>query len=195
MMKRIVFSSTLAGALALGAAGVMAQSPGMAGSQARTATLSADQDAERQVTLEGCIAREQDVEGREPGFLERMGLGVDYILTDARPTGTTAAPGTPAAPTTSGQAPTESGAAPMPPSAPRTDADRNAESRGEGVRMQGAQYELQGIAEDELQRYIGQRVEVRGTLEDPADVDTAAGELPELDVESIQPSTTGGSCS
>lgn len=208
MMKRIVFSSAFAGVLAMGAGGVMAQSPGMAGSQARTpAVTSADQD-EHQVTIEGCIAREQDVAGREPGFMERMGIGTDFLLTDARlasdvdarveprAAGDASAAASAAADSAedtaenaaeSAEATAEDAADAV---AGRSDSAQDADQAG----SQGRLYELEGIDDDELQRYVGQRVEIQGTLEDLDEIDVAGDDLPELNVESIRPASSGGSC-
>ena len=38
---------------------------------------------ERTVTVVGCLQREADVPGRSPNMVERMGIGEDYILTNA----------------------------------------------------------------------------------------------------------------
>jgi hypothetical protein len=51
-------------------------------------TATAQQGAD--VTLTGCLYRERDIPGRAPNVAERVGIAEDYILTEARPAGSSA---------------------------------------------------------------------------------------------------------
>lgn len=143
-------------------------SSGQAGSQATSQTRPAGERAQtqQQITLVGCIQRESDYrQAHEGGRGGAMGTGVgagnEFVLVDASmgaekttAAGTGAATGAPTGTTagTAGTTGTTAGAATTP-------------SPGMTMMSGGKAYALTGDRERELEKYVGQRVEIVGTLE------------------------------
>lgn len=90
------------------------------------------------MTLVGCLAREQDVPGRQPNVAERAGILEDYILTSAAPADQQSPSATPRATGTSGSV-TSSNISAM--------------------------YKVEGIPDDRLKELVGKKVEVTGHID------------------------------
>jgi hypothetical protein len=135
---------TVAGAMALTTT-IAAQNPAPPQpSQAPTAQ-SQRTDQPARVTVEGCLMREADVPGRQPNVAERAGIAEDYILTSARTVmGSTLATGTYS-------------------SQPARPDDTPVGTSG--TTPAAAMYEIEGIDDDRLKQFIGQRVQIEGTFE------------------------------
>jgi hypothetical protein len=99
------------------------------------------QDQARMVTVEGCLMREADVPGRKPNVAERAGIAEDYILTSTKMIKGSAPGGGTTAPARPGETPTGTAG------------------------TQGAMYEVEGIAEDQLKQNVSRRVQIEGTFE------------------------------
>lgn len=154
------------------AAMVMAQTPATSGAQQQRPDQPQASQAQ-QVTLEGCLYREQDVPGRSPNVAERAGILEDYILADAKP-----AAGASGAVGTSGRE--ESAAAPA----------------------AGKMYKVEHIDDDKLRDLVGKRVQVTGRIDAERDDTRGVGttgqpqadrtpgpddvELPEFEAASIR---------
>jgi hypothetical protein len=136
----------LIGAAALAAATALsAQAPvGTAEPQAGREPATAQKPAT--ITLIGCLVREQDVPGRKPDVAERVGILEDYILTGAVPADRASRPNESGAVGTSG-APTS--------------------------RHISTMYKVEGIADSELKRHVGKRVEVTGRVDRDDERETA----------------------
>jgi hypothetical protein len=147
MIRRYVFS----GVLAMACAGTVAMAQMPAETQNPTqaqpiteAAPSADQPADPAPTtkLMGCLYKERDVPGREPNIAERAGVLEDYILAEAAES----APADPAAQPESGAVGT-SGTTPA----------------------AGKMYKVELIADDQLSKFVGKRVEVTGRIDAESD--------------------------
>lgn len=173
MMKRFIVSATVAGMCA--GLSIAAQTPAPQGQTSpgggqtqQPATRPAQPQASAQtgaVTLVGCLYRERDVPGRSPNVAERLGVGEDYIIADARPQGTQA----------------------------------------QGL-ASGRMYKVEQVADDQLQKLVGRRVEVTGRIDaDPSDTTPSGApardrnpispdsiELPEFEASSIR--SVEGTC-
>ena len=143
-----------------------AQTTAPAGQQSQPASPAATTPAQAgAVTLEGCLAREDAVPGREPNIVERRGIMEDYILTMTkvvkgsgsaqadRPTGTSGAT-------------TTAAATPM--------------------------YQVKGLDDDRLKTMVGKRVQVDGTLEDLDKPVPGSTDLPDIRATTIRQVT--GDC-
>jgi hypothetical protein len=140
---------------------------------------AAGQAAEaKTVTVEGCLVRESDVPGRQPNVAERAGVMEDFILTHAKIKDGSGATAQTGATGTAGATGTTGAAAKM--------------------------FEVRGIDKEELQKYVGQRVEIVGKL-DPQDVaerqrekasptGEPAGDLPEIEGATIRKSASTEPC-
>lgn len=215
-MKRYFLGTAFAAVFA--AAGtVAAQSPQTPATRPLDqAERSMDQEA-RTVTVEGCVMREADVPGRDPNFVERMGIGEDFILTDAEVVqgaaqGASASTGvqssTESSTAASGAASTASGAASGSANAAdeavdgqssRAPADSGFGASDRRLGAQASMYELEGD-NDRFEEFVGQRVRIAGTLEnvdqavESGDANAPSDDLAELSVTSIQ-AAGSGSCS
>lgn len=183
-MSRKVFGGAIV--LALGMSGALAAqstSPPAAQQPATTGQAATAQP----VTVEGCLVREQAVPGREPNVAERAGVMEDYILTSVKfvkghphasaPTGTSGATG--AAGTAAGETAGTS-----------------------GIAKADTKLEIRGIDDEQLQQFIGQRVQIEGRV-DPSDFAERArekatgeksGDLPELHGTVIRKSSSTEPC-
>jgi hypothetical protein len=172
--------------LALGMSGALAaQSTSPPAAQEPTPAQAASAQT---VTVEGCLVREQAVPGREPNVAERAGVMEDYILTSVKfvkghphpsaPTGTSGATG--ATGTAAGETAGTSGMA-----------------------KADTKLEVRGIDDEQLQQFIGQRVQIEGRV-DPSDFAERArekattgeksGDLPELHGTVIRKSSSTDPC-
>ena len=144
-MSRSLFGCALAGMLAL-STGIAAQdkpttqypNPPSTTQPTTQRTPAADQAAN--VTVEGCLVREQDVPGRKPNVAERAGVMEDYILTSAK--------------VVKGSAPKSAAAAPK---------------VGEPTGTSGTasdMFDVKGIADERLKEFVGKRVQIDGTFDD-----------------------------
>jgi hypothetical protein len=174
-MSRKFLGCMCAGTLALtvtaGAQYPPTQQPPQQKPTAKTATA---QDQARMVTIEGCLMREADVQGRKPNVAERAGIGEDYLLTSTKMIKGTA-PAAGAAKAKPGDAPTG--------------------TSGTGG---GAMYEVEGISDDMLKQNVGRRVQIDGTFENtdrataPPERRTPADDLVEIRGTTIR--QVAGSC-
>jgi hypothetical protein len=147
-MRRYLIGCTMAGALALTAAvGAQdpprqtppPQNPPRQTPPPQDPTRTPSTQAQANVTVEGCLMREADVPGRKPNVAERAGIAEDYILTSAKVIKGSAPAGT--APARPGESPTGTA----------------------GTRDQ--MYEVEGIAEADLKKNVGRRVQIEGMFE------------------------------
>ena len=141
------------------------------------------------VTVEGCLVREKAVPGREPNVAERAGVMEDFILTSAK-----FLKGSPhtSASTASGTA----GAT----GATGTGASEAAGTSG----MADLKLEVRGLDDTELEKYVGQRVEIEGkvdaadfaerTREKTAATGEKSGDLPELEGAVIRKASSDAPC-
>ena len=67
-----------------------AQPPAQQPSQPTSGAAAAAAQQRTEMTLVGCLYSERNVPGRTPNVAERVGVGEDYILADARPAGSRA---------------------------------------------------------------------------------------------------------
>jgi hypothetical protein len=109
------------------------------------------------VTLEGCLAREDAVPGREPNIVERRGIMEDYILTSTK--------------VVKGSAPASSSA--------QTD-------RPTGTSGATAMYHVKGLNDDRLKTMVGKRVQVEGTLSDLDKPTPGSTDLPDINATTIR---------
>lgn len=179
-MSRKALGGAFAAAFALTGT-LAAQSTSPATQQPPAATHMADA---KTVTVEGCLVREKDVPGRQPNVAERAGVMEDFILTHAKVKGDTAGyAGTAGATGTAGAA---------------------GHAAGTAGAAKGKMFEIRGIDDTELQKYVGQRVEIVGKL-DPQDMPERqreqaspagepAGDLPELNGSTIKKSSSTEPC-
>jgi hypothetical protein len=93
------------------------------------------------VTVEGCLMREADVPGRKPNVAEQAGIAEDYILASTK--------------MIKGSAPAGAGTPPTGGAAVGTS----------GTRGATAMFEVEGIAETDLKKHVGRRVQIDGTFE------------------------------
>ncbi len=166
------FRMGLLGAACLGlVAGVAAQAP----ADSSNARQGMDADSgNRAIAVRGCLLQERDVPGRQPNVAERMGIGEDFILTNAK----LASAGGAAAPADS--RPSSS----VVPGASGQDQANRADDGGSvstnGARSQGAaegtvaqgtvdrsapMYKVSGLDDDQLRAMVNQEVEIRGELD------------------------------
>jgi hypothetical protein len=136
----------LTAALATGTPGQQAQAPApvpvptAATSPKPSADLPDDRlptAAAPAVTVEGCVAAEDDVPGRQPNIAERAGLAEDFILTNAK--------------VVKGSAP----------AAATADA-----SGGVVSNALRPMFEIGGLSRDQLKTHAGRRVRIEGTFDD-----------------------------
>jgi hypothetical protein len=174
MRQSIVWGIGLAlcGATAIGAA--QSSTPQRPESQNPTQRDSHDQRG-GQVTVVGCLQQEKDVPGRQPSAAERVGIGEDFILTNASMQPASASGGRTGAGTTGG---TTAGTAGTTGTAGTgttgtTTGTGTAGTTAGGTAtggMSGAQsqnmYKISGLDNDKLRPHVGHRVEVMGRLED-----------------------------
>ena len=109
------------------------------------------------VTLEGCLAREDAVPGREPNIVERRGIMEDYILTSTK--------------VVKGSAPASGSA----------QADRPTGTSGAT-----AMYHVKGLSDDRLKTLVGKRVQVDGTLSDLDKPTPGSTDLPDINASTIR---------
>jgi len=133
----------LTAALATGTPGQQAQVPAPAPSPATAPTPSPDLPDDRlpaaaapAVTVEGCVAAEADVPGRQPNLAERAGLSEDFILTNAK--------------VVKGSAPAAA------------TADTSGGVISQALRPM---FELGGLSGEQLKSHVGRRVRIEGTFD------------------------------
>ena len=181
-MSRKVFGGAIV--LALGMSGALAAQTGTA---QQPATPGHSMEAQP-VTVEGCLVREQAVPGREPNVAERAGVMEDYILTSVK-----FVKGSPHASATG-----TSGAT----GATGTAAGETAGTSG--IAKADTKLEIRGIDDEQLQQFVGQRVQIEGRV-DPKDFAERAsekasasgeksGDLPELHGTVIRKSSSTDPC-
>jgi hypothetical protein len=151
-MNRSLLGCVVAGICALSIS-VSAQQQPAAQQQDQPSTAPSAQAEEANVTVEGCLVREQDVPGRQPNVAERAGVMEDYILTHAK--------------VTKGSAPQAQAAEARP--------DQPVGTAGTLAPM----YDVKGLADDRLKALVGKRVQVEGTFADETK-GTAAGATEDL---------------
>lgn len=135
-----------------------AQTTAPAGQQSQPASPAATTPAQTgSVTLEGCLAREDAVPGREPNIVERRGIMEDYILTSTK--------------VVKGMAPASGSA----------QADRPTGTSGAT-----AMYQVKGLDDDRLKTMVGKRVQVDGTLEDLDKPVPGSTDLPDIKATTIR---------
>ena len=187
-MSRKAFGGAMV--LALGISGAVAAQSTSQGTAQQPATPAQQQMAAHTVKVEGCLVREEAVQGREPNVAERAGVMEDYILTGVKflegapqahgAAGTSGATGTSGAAT--GEAAGTSG---------KADAKKT-------------KLEIRGIDDERLQQFVGQRVEIEGKI-DPQDFAEGAreqaspagektGDLPELEGTVIRKASSNEPC-
>lgn len=143
-MRLYHIGATLVGAMALTTT-IAAQNPAPPQPPQAPDAQSQRTDQPARVTVEGCLMREADVPGRQPNVAERAGIAEDYVLTSARTVmGSTLATGA-------------YRSAPPPPD------DKPVGTSG--TAPAAAMYEIEGIDDDQLKQFIGQRVQIEGTFE------------------------------
>jgi hypothetical protein len=133
------------------AVSVAAQTP-------QTPTQPQTQSSDKQIIVTGCVRLEKDVTG---GSGLNVGMDDEFVLTDASmgassgsmAGGTGAAAGTATGTGTASETGT---------------ATAGTSGTSATAAAGGKSYELTGDKEDELKKYVGQRVEITGTLEHPA---------------------------
>ncbi|MGH9370382.1 MAG: hypothetical protein ACRD15_02490 [Vicinamibacterales bacterium] len=176
-MRRAV-SSCIAAMLSFGVAAfaqTTGQNPtgssGQAGSQTMTQRQVGDRtQTQQQVTLVGCIQREAEFRqaagsGRGGAMGTGIGVGNEFVLTNAKSSteaGAQSASGTPT--TTSG----------TPETSTATAGTSGTTSSTTTLSSGGIAYSLTGDRESELEKHVGQRLEIVGTLDDASDA-TATG--------------------
>ncbi|HYJ07877.1 MAG TPA: hypothetical protein VEX18_02685 [Polyangiaceae bacterium] len=133
-MKQYLVPATLAGALALTASVAGQTTPPASTSSQQTPAASAGP-----VTVEGCLMREDDVPGKKPNVVEKVGVGEDYILTSTKMV---------------------KGSAPAGAAAPSSGAVGTSGTTG----TTGAMYDINGIDDDTLKRHVNRRVQVDGSF-------------------------------
>jgi hypothetical protein len=134
-----------AGLAAQGAAGTpQSQPPAAAAAQSGT------------VTVEGCLAREDEIPGRKPNIAERQGIMEDYILTSTK--------------IVKGSAPKA--------------ADRPTGTAGTAPLT--AMYHVKGLNDDRLKPLLGRRVQVEGTLQDLDKPAGGSTDLPDIQATTIR---------
>jgi hypothetical protein len=121
----------LAAALTTGALAAQAPTPKPDTTDDRLAPTA----AAPMVTVEGCVATENEIPGRKANVAERAGLAEDYILTSAK--------------MIKGQAP----------AAATTD-----QSGGVVSNALRPMYEIGGLSGDQLKSHVGHRVRIDGTF-------------------------------
>jgi hypothetical protein len=133
--------------------------------QAPESKPSAQEQANAVVTIEGCVAREQDVPGRKPNIVERAGVMKDYMLTHAKVTAPLAA----------------------------ANAVTSTQPVGTTGSM-GVMYDIKELDEKRLEPFVGKRVQIEGTLTDLTKSPSAGPteDLPDIRALTIRPAT--GEC-
>jgi hypothetical protein len=177
----------------------------------RTSTTPSAQQQVASVTVEGCLRREQDVQGREPNVAERAaaptGLLQDYILTDTKivkgsapAAASSAAPSSGAAPagstpsagatTAGGSAPSGStaGATPSTGATAAREQDRPTGTAGSTAAM----YEVDGLSDELMKQHVGRRVQIDGNFEKLGTDKVEANDLLDLEATAIRP--VSGEC-
>ena len=186
-MRRRVTSSCIAVMLSFGViafAQTTGQNPtgssGQAGSQTMTQAPVGDRtQTQQQVTLVGCIQREAEFRqaagsGRGGAAGTGIGVGNEFVLASAKPSTEAGAqsasaasePSTPATSTSTATAtgtPTTTTGTPETPAA--TAGTSGTASSTTTMSSGGVAYSLTGDRESELEKHVGQRVEIVGTLE------------------------------
>ena len=125
--------------------------------QSQPASPAATTSPVGSVTLEGCLAREDAVPGREPNIIERRGIMEDYILTMTK-----VVKGSPAA-----------------------QADRPTGTSG-STTAATPMYQVKGLDDDRLKTMVGKRVQVDGTLEDLDKPVPGSTDLPDIRATTIR---------
>ena len=147
------------------------------------------------VTMEGCLVREKDVPGRPPNAVERAGVMEDFILTNVK-----VIKGAPLTTADASAATGTSGTAATGTAGVRT-GEQPTGTSGASAMM----FEVRGLNDTELEQFVGQRVEIEGTV-DPADLadrsrekvkpeGEPAGDLPELKGVVIRKASSDQPCS
>jgi hypothetical protein len=173
-------------------------SSGQAGSQTMTQSQAGDRaQTEQQLTLVGCVQREAEFRqaaGTGSGGAAGSGIGAgnEFVLAKAKPSteaGATSAasaaaseptsPATSTATTATSTATTATGTpttATGTPETPTATAGTSGTASSTTTTMSsgGVAYSLTGNRESELEKHVGQRVEIVGTLEDSDDDDAPA---------------------
>lgn len=192
-MSRKALGGAFVAAFALSGT-LMAQSTPQSATQQQPAQTAQAADA-KTVTVEGCLVREADVPGRQPNVAERAGVMQDFILTHAKVKEGSASSTTAQAGTATGTGTGTTGA-----TGTAGAAQQPAGTSGAAVKM----YEVRGIDREELQQYVGQRVEIVGRMDpqDKADrqreqatpAGEPAGDLPEIHGTTIRKSSSTEPC-
>jgi hypothetical protein len=134
--KRIILA-TLAALSTAALAGAQAPQGGAQPQTPRNPDPQAATPAAQQMTLTGCLYREDQVPGRRPNVAERAGVLEDYILADATVASAEKRPGATAGATgTTGTAPAS-----------------------------GNMYKVEGPPDERLKPLVGKRVEVMGRID------------------------------
>ena len=91
-MTKQFLANTIAAALMSGGLVTHTQTPGapVQTQQPTSGAAAAQATQGTETTLVGCLYRERDVPGRSPNIVERVGIGDDFIIADARPAGSRA---------------------------------------------------------------------------------------------------------
>jgi hypothetical protein len=138
-------------ALVAFAVSVAAQTP-------QTPAQPQTQSTGKQITVTGCVRLEKDVKG---GSGLNVGMDDEFVLTDASMGASSGS--------MAGATGTATGAATGTGTASGTGtATAGTSGTSAAAAAGGKSYELTGDKEDELKKYVGQRVEITGTLEDAA---------------------------
>lgn len=216
-MKRGVTGACIATMLSIGAVAFaqttgQGQPPTAPTGQTQPGTrMGGDQETGQQVTVTGCIQREADYrraheQGRGGAMGTGVGAGNEFVLANASigaggshaemggmPSGTTAS-GTTAG-TASG---TASGTTAGTASGTAGTASGTAGTTGSASGTAGSAFRLTGSRESELEKYVGQRVEIVGKIEGGAPQGTSGtagasfSDLREIDIASFR--SVPGTC-
>ena len=125
--------------------------------QSQPASPAATTSPAGSVTLEGCLAREDAVPGREPNIVERRGIMEDYILTMTKVVKGSSA-----------------------------QADRPTGTSGSTTTAATPMYQVKGLDDDRLKTMVGKRVQVDGTLEDLDTPVPGSTDLPDIRATTIR---------
>lgn len=187
-MRRAATSSCIVAMLSFGVvafAQTTGQNPtgssGQAGSQTMTQRPAGDRtQTQQQITLVGCIQREAEFRqagagGRGGAMGTGIGVGNEFVLTNAKASteaGAQSASGTSTSPTATaatGTTATETTAA-----GTATAGTSGTTSSSITMSSGGIAYSLTGDRESELEKHVGQRVEIVGTVEGGSDTAATA---------------------
>lgn len=193
------FALSVASALAVAATfglGVSAQTTGQPSSAGQSSSSSMSQQ-DQQITLTGCVQREEDFrrahdKGRGGVAGTGVGVGNEFVLTNVSPSST----GTSGSATGTSDSSSASSSSSMGSSA-----------------SAGISYELTGPNEGQAAQYVGKRVEISGKVKKgetgatgttggptagspPSGIDVTSKDLKlkELEVTSVRESSTPGTC-